>query len=232
MRDGSSEAIRSVPDEMLVEIFAAYEAAMEYRGQSADPDMNDIQIYSMQPAPIFLGSICKRWRVVINSAPSLWTRISLTVHRSSQFAAAADHVRLFNARSGSFSLQIAIALKNHSVGFWPEDRISISDLEHCRPLVDALASSVERWQIFCILAPRGFMLRLQQALSQRTPWSLPRLEKLEMLEKWFPDWPFNETDNSVTMFEASPKLRLVRLSHGMMGAEDSDVKLPWHQLEQ
>lgn len=108
------ESIRSVSDEILLEIFLA-----QLRPTGKDPSYKHSGIMILPASHALIGSVCRRWRAVAVSASRLWSSICINIDHPSRFADAQRVFRLFAARSGACSLDIVIYFgqREYRVGF-------------------------------------------------------------------------------------------------------------------
>ena len=96
-------SIRSVPNEILTEIFHAF--------VSLSMEEQEIKKQGIiHRGPIFLGSVCRVWRAVTLSCPRLWASVSGRIHTPAALLKAACLVRLINSRSGALPLHFAFKI--------------------------------------------------------------------------------------------------------------------------
>ncbi|KAF7982638.1 hypothetical protein HWV62_27071 [Athelia sp. TMB] len=239
----SKTSIRSVPGEVLTEIFHAF----------ALLGMKEQGIFKrgiIHRGPIFLGSICKGWRAVTLSCPRLWTSVSGRIHSPAALLKAGSLLRLINSRSGACPLQITLRIQLDFELLHSRDR----EAESCdgwEDLINALAASAERWQVLSITCGKTFMHGLRHALAKRLPWSLSTLENLEILSS-DGHWPvpleymykYSEGEQKeqdhlprlLSIFAVAPKLHRVTIdAYDLCDEERVErlrIVLPWLQLKQ
>ncbi|KZP04967.1 hypothetical protein FIBSPDRAFT_878002 [Athelia psychrophila] len=210
-----------VSDDVLAEIFLAFGAVTRQE-----------DYWAPSPGPIFLASVCRRWRAVAFSSPRLWASVRIHINRPSRFAGALEIFRLFTARSGACPLEVVINFSNKG----QKHRIMMSsvDKEHYRSLAITLATSVERLRHLRTNGHPVFFFTIEQAVAERSASPFPILEALEVRPHTgyiWPDLSHNDYPQLLTVFAASPKLRYASLGYCRFNGGIPYIQLPWQQIE-
>ncbi|PPQ66698.1 hypothetical protein CVT26_009556 [Gymnopilus dilepis] len=162
--------------------------------------------------PVFLGSICSRWRHVVQGASQLWS--NLVVHVNNRYAE--DQAFLLQSwltRSAARPLSIRV-IEDDSGGQDSGEDWGIDVTPRC--IIDILVAHSHQWHIIDFFLPSSW----SHALS-RVKHNLPVLTKATL----------RLAENSPSMarinaFALAPQLREVRL----VGYSTSNVVLPYAQL--
>jgi hypothetical protein len=170
--------VRRLPPEILSEIFIQCKDTKWF-----DPLYGVLDTPRLDMAPLLLGSVCRRWRMIALSTPRLWASVGLTI-RPKYLKSDVLLVKTWLARAGTCPLSIALG----SSGSYSNDMRSLMKvfLLHC-----------ERWYDVRLSLPLSVLGSLSPARNR-----LASLQKLGIYES------FNEI---VDVFECAPQLRSVYL---------------------
>ncbi|KAK7051307.1 hypothetical protein VNI00_004807 [Paramarasmius palmivorus] len=206
--------IRDVPDEILREIFLA---CIERMGSVVSLRDLETDHDSLDPrnAPWTLGQVCRRWRQVTLSAPSLWTSVQFAIpgpdSPSQTIGAMTSQLASCLRRSGSLPLTIVV-------------RSNRPTNPH-HPLLSVLYSHCSRW------AAVRFQLIINDlsvfsAMSSIIKADTPILHTVDLrLDGSLPD------DGVIDAFEFAP-LKRVNLYYKLEGiGKGITLKMPWTQVE-
>ncbi|KAJ3508527.1 hypothetical protein NLJ89_g5706 [Agrocybe chaxingu] len=163
-----------------------------------------ILIYATDPSPQLpaVAQVCRPWRTVSLSTPSLWAHISLDLRRKT-------------SRSKSFLSTLSTILARSEKALL-DVRIAVSDSRH--PALDTLVRHSNRWRTAVMHAPVGVISTLQGVRG--------RLACLETL-KLTMGADCGTTEGMVyEMFQSAPRLRKVCIC----SEHPVSFVLPWAQL--
>jgi hypothetical protein len=179
-----------IPSEILIEIFQIACQPVEIG-------------YRQTVTPLFIGSICRRWRDVAWSTPFLWNTIFLRVsrkHHGTQVQLLRDW--LLNARSAPLSIKLFTEDKHESV------------LRAFEAIMRILVTRSEYWLTFdSLLRP--------QCRNIFENINFPMLTSISL----HPYSAFTTSNTPPIMFLTAPKLVDVNLP-----CYNSPVTLPWEQV--
>ncbi|KAF8986726.1 hypothetical protein BDQ17DRAFT_1259302, partial [Cyathus striatus] len=201
-QNARQSTINQLPSEILVEIFLA---AVDH-----DPS-HDMSLQSGEEPgsvpPLFLGSICKKWRDIAWANPRLWCRIPLVLSRK-HYSSQVDILKEWLLRTSQYLLSIVITPGNDGIDTWAES-----------PPVEVISCVTlhsHRWQHFDFFLFTSCYSQLSNICH-----NLPRLESLAISSSvpFFPAFVW-------TLFNEVPALRGVRLSKMAF----THVQLPVAQL--
>ncbi|KAJ7042925.1 hypothetical protein C8F04DRAFT_1075282 [Mycena alexandri] len=182
--------ITTLPPELLAEIF-----------------LNFLPRYPESPpcagrlSPLLLCRICRQWRMVALSTPTLWRAISLDFLETDDLRI--QKIELLEnwvSRSGNCPLSVSIRIANpfHRL----LDRLLHAVMTHC-----------ERWQHVTLYIPSSRMHLIQG--------EMPQLRNLNF-------GPINSsTYGPFTLFDRAPQLRTLFLTNNFFA---SNFRLPWGQI--
>ncbi|KAJ7192159.1 hypothetical protein GGX14DRAFT_480334 [Mycena pura] len=186
-------SINSLPFEILAEIFLCARHECRHKTPSG------------KRPPLLLLRVCRYWRDVAVSTPSLWTRLSVILRRKEtpgQSALLDAFLARWTNRAGTAPLSL---------------RLYDTSLLAPRDRIDALLQ---------LYAPRTTFLRVQTSASNLM--GLPSLDSLTHLERLTLTTRLTTAAwHDVHAFCQAPALRGVVLE---MGAIPSFIRIPWHQL--
>ncbi|KAJ7605516.1 hypothetical protein DFH06DRAFT_947701, partial [Mycena polygramma] len=176
---------------------------------------------SARDAPLLLGQVCRRWRGIALSLPTLWNSISvahvLAKHPSPGVLALLD-TWLERAGGAALSVSIVLGTENYRT-LLHEMRLGVSRSAVFR----TLRHSSHRWRELEIVR------RLEEfpaLLHREDPWNLPQLVKLTLLLTPNGRHPSAFPPNMLSNLMDAPLLREVHL----MGFTPTNLLLPWAQL--
>jgi hypothetical protein len=115
---------------------------------------------NLRKTPLFLGSVCSRWRIIALSTPPLWASLTLTI-RSAHLQSDVMLVKTWLARAGICPLTIRLACQYYG------------RLGALQPLMDAFLLHCEWWYDIHLSLPPCILGFLVPAKNR-----LPRLHKL------------------------------------------------------
>ncbi|KAJ3501869.1 hypothetical protein NLJ89_g9147 [Agrocybe chaxingu] len=183
--------VRNLPLELLSRIFVFCQPDPPMEGSSAL--YFPLLVHSLQSrpnlTPITLGSVCRRWREIVQATPRLWTFISINIGRH-DMQTYTPFIDTWLSRSGRLPLTIAIF---ESKGSEPDEGFLEAD-EDTDPsgLIKVVNTLSSRWECLDVSISTSVVLKqLQCDLS-----GAPGLESLRI--RTFPnddstDYPtFNE----------------------------------------
>ncbi|TDL18144.1 hypothetical protein BD410DRAFT_901047 [Rickenella mellea] len=190
--ENASTTIQKLAPEVLTEIFLRCVAI------SSDEYSNLCQLRDPSQAPLLLGRVCSRWRMVSVSSPDLWSNLTIEDHFSSQENIKKDLVaaNLWISRSGSRPLSIRI---NFGWTFGTEE---------FPQLLQLVASQSWRWKHIDVLIPLEFH---HMIFAPFQTGCLPRLENFSCATL---NDPKPEHVCSLTVSSA-PQLQVLRLVGGL-----------------
>ncbi|KAF9005025.1 hypothetical protein BDQ17DRAFT_371990 [Cyathus striatus] len=201
-QNARQSTINQLPSEILVEIFLA---AVDH-----DPS-HDMSLQSGEEPgsvpPLFLGSICKKWRDIAWASPRLWCRIPLVLSRK-HYSSQVDILKEWLLRTSQCLLSIVITPGNDGIDTWVES----PPVE----VISCVTPHSHRWQHFDF-----FLFTSCHSQLSNICHNLPRLESLAISSSvpFFPAFVW-------TLFNEVPVLRRVRLSKMAF----AHVQLPVAQL--
>ncbi|KAJ7071579.1 hypothetical protein C8F01DRAFT_441104 [Mycena amicta] len=186
-------SLRRIPPEVLGEIFSL---TLPVRVQ-------DTAFSTIRDSPWVLTHICKRWREIAVSTPSLWSRVATDYFKKRKFSIPMIETQIQRA-------------KLLRVYFWPRGSWN----EHQTQVFQLLAEHSARWEQFTIGVTK-YMLPLLATLRG----SLPALRK-----GWI-QWSEYETQReTLDFFEIAPSLRDVIIYNHNPTPIQVRVLLPSQQL--
>jgi hypothetical protein len=187
-------AVQRLPCELLSEIF------LHCAGGGVDA-VSTIRM------PLLTTQICKEWRAIAISTPSLWCRLFLSINER-QVASHSELAATLLARSGLCPLTIYI--------FWEEHPYTSS-----HPVLDIIAQHSHHWYNMLLFLP----MRAFPAFSA-IKGCLPLLTELTLgtEDDIFP-YPLL-LDPALEMFESAPQLRCFE----SINLSPHVFRLPWAQL--
>ncbi|KAJ7597760.1 hypothetical protein C8J56DRAFT_920886 [Mycena floridula] len=151
--------IRRLPPEMLQEIF-----------MHCLPGSSTTSVTSRE-APLLLGRVCKTWREISISTPTLWSDIKISLPKDScqrEAEQTRDIVEQWIGRSGSTPLSISLA---------SSAQISTSSQHAIELILDLLVQSSARWRILDIRLPSTSLVALESVCRNQ----VPLLERLRIM---------------------------------------------------
>ncbi|KAJ6511899.1 hypothetical protein C8R47DRAFT_671884, partial [Mycena vitilis] len=176
---------------------------------------------SARDAPLLLGHVCRRWRGIALSLPTLWNSINvaavLAKHPRPGVLASLD-TWLERAGGAALSVSIVLGPENYRT-MLDEMRLGIARSAVFR----TLRHSSHRWRELEIVR------RLEEypaLLHREDPWNLPQLVKLTLLLTPSGRHPSAFPPNMLSNLMDAPLLREVHL----MGFAPTNLLLPWAQL--
>ncbi|KAJ7042932.1 hypothetical protein C8F04DRAFT_1075311 [Mycena alexandri] len=157
-------------------------------------------------SPLLLCRICREWRMVALSTPTLWRAISVDFFVNDTDGLVIQKLELLEnwvSRSGNCPLSVSIRIS------CPMDPLLLDRLLH------AVMSHCERWQHVTLHIPSSCMHLLQG--------EMPRLRDLN-----FGPTNYSRTyDGPLTLFDRAPQLRTLVLTKNFL---TSNLRLPWTQI--
>ncbi|KAF7984955.1 hypothetical protein HWV62_9891 [Athelia sp. TMB] len=187
-----------------------------------------------RPVPIIVAGVCRQWRALCISTPSLWTDIAIRPYggKNGGRNIAANKAKLcdlFVSRSGMRPLKIKVETWMESTSFnessprrvklYP-DYVSSRRWKEVQALIDTIASSAERWHTLDLKCHWRIIRQLFRALPPR---STPMLEKLIIEIDEFPEG----ITQTLAHFATASTLRSVSFNDC---AQQYPIDLPWEQL--
>ncbi|KAJ7117450.1 hypothetical protein C8R44DRAFT_707808 [Mycena epipterygia] len=191
--EGTLSPLRRMPTELLSSIFALTRPS----GTREDP------------APWIVGQVCRHWRAIVSSQPSLWASIVLDFGESTLRRTATEY-KLETRLQRSRNLPLDIAFSCHDT----YSRYTDQELG----LLKILAKHCARWRKISISGP--FSLYSELACIRG---HLPLLQDLEV----FSYLPVDEAP-STDVFELAPNLQCASVN---MRGGGATVLLPFVQLQ-
>ncbi|KAJ7113098.1 hypothetical protein C8R44DRAFT_984911 [Mycena epipterygia] len=191
--------VDNLPNEIISEIF-----------------VNFIPPYPRPPplrgifSPVVLGQICRSWREIAFSTPSLWRAIQIDFEETETLDVQAALLETWLFRSGDCPLSISLQCDHHFEGTTTATRFLRAILPYCA-----------RWDDMTLVLPEAD-LRLIEG-------PMPLLRNLKFGPTTYPAWSEFEEGTSVpfTVFSDAPNLRAVELGHFFAPWVTT---LPWQQL--
>ena len=152
---------RSLPDEIMAEIFEFSRPAMAEATSNADEDVLHPSI-SRALVPFRLGAVCRRWREITVTESTLWNYIAVptldNITYGSRAARLLEYIQLALIRSRSVPIDIVF-------GFLED-----ADRDHYSLLIAALERARSRWRILAAtFSGFGAAASLLGALHHSTP---------------------------------------------------------------
>ncbi|KAJ7756312.1 hypothetical protein B0H16DRAFT_1886058 [Mycena metata] len=192
-RANAAPHITTLPPELLAEIFLHF-----------------LPIYPASPpcagplSPLLLCRICRRWRIVALSTPTLWRAISMDFFSKTHDLPIQELELLENwvSRSGKCPLSVSVRIGN-LLDPLLMDRLLHAVMAHCR-----------RWEHVTLLIPTSHLHLIQG--------EMPQLRYLN-----FGPTNFSRTHNPLMLFDRAPQLRTLALAPNFL---TSALHLPWAQI--
>ncbi|KAJ6589391.1 hypothetical protein B0H19DRAFT_1103753 [Mycena capillaripes] len=156
-------------------------------------------------SPVVLCQICRHWRAIALSTPTLWRAIRIDIHNSRSdktLPAQLEFVKAWLSRSGECSLSINLS--------------DFSNLPLGNQFLQTLLLHCSRWEHADLLVPLEHFSLLQAA-------DMPLLQELKIGPNDLPD----TTATTVSIFDRSLRLTHVVLTEDFV---PSVIRLPWAQL--
>ncbi|KAF7980871.1 hypothetical protein HWV62_36543 [Athelia sp. TMB] len=200
---GIVSSLRQVPNEILSEVFIHALPVFPFR-------------LSQNQAPLLFERVCKRWKDVSRSTPTLWSYISLSDYAYNIGAVERDlrYTSTCLARSGNCPLSISL-----DIGAIPLNSIT-NYLEH--PALAMLTAHSERWHRLILQAPWEVVRKLEILKGRLSLLSSMNLEIRGLAEQ------HDATEFDVFAF--SPKLRHLELSSEFYTLDVGMFSIPWKGL--
>lgn len=213
--------IHSLPDDVLYEIFDHIEFVKPY--DVSDP----------RHGPWLLGKICRRWRHLVLSSPSLWSAFFVDISKNCSLI----HRDASLFLGATLCLKEAFARSNPLPVDFSVDPIPWSDNECSREFLRILMNQTERWQKVSLggMDVQGFDF----LAAARAPGIFASLSALTLdvedvrmprQEELLPS-PF--TQHALPYFRQSPNLQSLTLT-GLPDLEadmdPAEIDFPWAQL--
>ncbi|KAJ7459246.1 hypothetical protein FB451DRAFT_1563663 [Mycena latifolia] len=195
--------VDTLPNEIISEIFLSF-----------IPPYPEAPPFEGPLSPVALGQICRKWREIAFSTPSLWRAMNLTLVYEEDFPALMDILSTWLSRSRMCPLSITLIGPWYGSGFSvPEDGLA--------SFVCAILPHRERWDALELYLPIP-CLRLFSG-------PMPMLDRLTVGPTEYPEEssPGVTVDGPISPFDGAPNLRHVRLTDGCSPAF---ITLPWSQL--
>ncbi|KAH7927639.1 hypothetical protein BV22DRAFT_1031536 [Leucogyrophana mollusca] len=200
-------AIHQLPSELLLLVFeAAKEITHETRKEGKKTRTRE------RPVQVTASHVCRYWRAIALTAPSLWTTINIdfsleVVPFARDYTPLFARVRTYLARSGDLAIDIRIV---HEL----DDQVSIAVFNS---LLSMLLSHLRRWSTFKFISGDHFIRR--EVIKSLSSTSLPSAPKLKVLElsrgfasfmdkRWF-------HDNVLCMEIDAPQLISLKLGESL-----------------
>ncbi|KZV87157.1 hypothetical protein EXIGLDRAFT_752404 [Exidia glandulosa HHB12029] len=131
---GLLHPIRSLPDDILVEIFRV-DLDLHWRAlQADDDDDDDLSCFGTQNVPFKLAAVCRRWRQLAIATPVLWSFLVIDLEAIDGFERWTSYVRTMRQRLKNLRLPVSIYLRAGS------------------HLLEQTVDSSEFWEEMCALA--------------------------------------------------------------------------------
>jgi hypothetical protein len=153
-------------------------------------------------SPLFLCQICRKWREVALSTPSMWSAIHLNLDNTHRYAQQLRLLQTWLERSKGYLLSVAL---DRSQG-------NYDDMTRTTQFIEAILPHSARW------ADMMFVLPAEELPLIRG--DMPCLRRLV----FGPPYP---SDNEVTPFDRAPNLTDVSLSTFF---DPFAIVLPWSQI--
>ncbi|KIM91283.1 hypothetical protein PILCRDRAFT_810534 [Piloderma croceum F 1598] len=203
--------IRRLPAELLAVIFSFClpTRSEQFDLRSEEEDLWRKRYFSIncREAPLLLGRVCRLWRAVALSTPSLWSSFSTAMIDTSMPHHTTSGAQTFLSRSGAcpLSLSFGLGLATRAL----------------RNVVNTFASHSRRWQSLDLRVERmDVITELNQVKG-----AIPLLETLTLRV----DGRYSSSDQCPFrgIFEVAPSLRKFHLSSKLQPLQ---IKIPWSQL--
>jgi hypothetical protein len=203
--------IRHIPAELLALIFSCCLPARstKFNLRSEDSDLYRKYHFSIscREAPLLLGRVCRLWRAVALSTPSLWSSFSTALIDTSTPHHIASGAQAFVSRSGvcPLSLSLGLGLATRAL----------------RNVVNTFAPHSRRWQSLDLRVERMEVIKE----LNRVKGAIPSLDTLTLGV----DGRYSSSDQCPFrgIFEVAPSLRNFHLSTNLQPLQ---IKIPWSQL--
>lgn len=203
--------IRRLPAELLAVIFSCClptpSAKFDLRSEDSDLYRKCHFSISCREAPLLLGRVCRLWRAVALSTPSLWLSFSTALIDTRMPHHIASGAQTFIARSGvcPLSLSLGLGLPTRAL----------------RNVINIFAPHSRRWQSLNLRVER--MEEIKELNQVRG--AIPLLETLTLGV----DGRYSSSDQCPFrgIFEIAPNLRKLHLSSNL---QPLLFKVPWSQL--
>ncbi|KAF9033068.1 hypothetical protein BDZ89DRAFT_563831 [Hymenopellis radicata] len=198
--------IRSVPPEILSEIFSHLVADPEFQLLKNDYFVDSLDTKSGVWA---LTHVCARWRQIVTNTSCLWTTVGLSFDNYPRSSATADILATYLERSNQHALNVIV-----------DSRDEISN----HPAMDVLMKTCDRW--------RGgwFALPLDTFLAWETPFPFRQLGKLRVCIQEPQELPVPAFAEDSTVrcraFWDAPILRDVSVDHHVIFHQLFDIDWP------
>ncbi|KAJ7117473.1 hypothetical protein C8R44DRAFT_854355 [Mycena epipterygia] len=191
--EGTLSPLRRMPTELLSSIF----------------DLTCPSEPREDPAPWIVGQVCRHWRAIISSQPSLWASIVLDFdERAVRRTATEYRLEIHLQRSGNLPLDIMFSCCDTYSGYTDQEL----------GLLNILAKHCARWRKISISGP--FSLYSELACIRG---HLPFLQDLTIIST-----PIGDAERSTDVFELAPNLQLAAID---MDRKSATVTLPFSQLQ-
>ncbi|KAF7967765.1 hypothetical protein HWV62_33219 [Athelia sp. TMB] len=201
--------VKRASDDVLAEIFTAYTAA------------NPHSRYHL-PAPMVLAGVCRRWRDVCTSTPSVWSSISIRADLGSRYESKANIFRMFASRAGTSPLQVAISEDLDNSLAYLSRHVELVGLQL---LIDEMAASAWRWHIFTAKCSWALLMRIWNGVCK------DQLNKpLSMLQRL----SVSSAEDASTSIPLPAPFDLSSMTPGLRHAQlgpGTALLLPWNALE-
>ncbi|KAJ7908970.1 hypothetical protein B0H13DRAFT_647975 [Mycena leptocephala] len=192
--DTQSYPVLTLPPEIVSEIF-----------------LNFLPVYPERPphfgvsSPLILCQICRRWRAIALSTPSLWKAIEMVIttdYSEEELAELLEFLQAWLKRSGSCPLSLSLRSYSHS--------------PLLRQFLQTIVVHSRRWQNVSVLVPFKHLHLIQG--------DMPLLRDMAFGPS---DFGFSHHGEALTLFDAAPHLNRVVLMRYFL---KSIMILPWTQL--
>ncbi|KAF9005018.1 hypothetical protein BDQ17DRAFT_371811 [Cyathus striatus] len=206
-----SSSVSHLPVEILSEIFT-YAAPYDARPE--------IDTKPQLLSPFFLGAVCKRWREIAWTTPTIWTNVSVFLSRASRYPIQVELLQDWLKRSGGLPLTIKLVW-NARYPFADENWTSaMTERDDPKPIIDLLLTYASRWEVIDFFLAISWYHHFENCGFQ-----CPLLKSAALRRR---DWPNEQVWTSLDILAGSPKLRELQLAN----FRSSDLSLaPWSSLD-
>ncbi|KZP09134.1 hypothetical protein FIBSPDRAFT_993977 [Athelia psychrophila] len=213
--------IRTVPDDVLMEIFLACTGDSE----------NGVSNTSIDE----LEDVCKRWKDVALGTPSLWSNIKIVVDidDDESFQANAGLLHMYACRARTLPIQLSLEFEScqgsDSEEEEEEEEGRSGEADHSGDgflvFAENLVDLAPRLQGLSIVAPPVFLRQLEHAITIKSQlWNLPKLESFELE---FLTEEYVDKVEPLQMVRNADRLRRVTTRGARSHSESSESLLLW-----